>query len=120
MVFVWNADAGWQHALMDSLHKVLSPQTYSCKLCQLTYGVTGPKTRWSRFLKTIGRPVEFYHRDEFRETPMAQELPGLELPAVLVHKGGKWQLFLSRSEISQFQDLEALLAELNKKISGAA
>ena len=120
MVFVWNADAGWQHALLDSLHKVVSPQTYSCKLCQLTYGIAGPKTRWSRFLKTIEHPIEFYHRDEFQGTPMAQQLPGLELPAVLVYRAEKWQLFLSRSEIEQFQDLEALLAELNNRISGTA
>ena len=116
LVFVWNADAGWQHALMDSLHKVISPQTYSCKLCQLTHGITGPKAQWTKFLEAIQNPVEFYHRDQFPGTPIAEQLPDLELPVVLICTSEKWQILLSRSEIMQFKDLEALLIELKKKI----
>jgi hypothetical protein len=119
LVFVWNADAGWQHALMDSLHKVISPQTYSCRLCQLTYGMAGPKTHWSKFLKTIDRPVEFYHRDEFPGTPLAEQLPGLEFPAVLVYTPEKWQILLSKSEINQLKDLDALLGQLKKNLKSS-
>ena len=116
-MFVWNANAGWQNALMDSLHKVISPQTYSCKLCQLTYGIAGPKARWTKFLETIDRPVEFYHRDEFPRTPMAEQLPGLEFPVVLIYTSEKWQVLLSRSSIAQFDDLETLLSELKKRMA---
>ncbi|MDX1333467.1 MAG: hypothetical protein R3252_10590 [Robiginitalea sp.] len=116
LVIVWNADTGWQNALMDSLHKVISPQTYSCKLCQLTHGLAGPRTEWSTFLKTIDRPVAAYHRDEFQGSFIAEQLPGLELPAVLIHASEKWQILLSRDEIAQFEDLEALLGELKHRI----
>lgn len=117
LVFVWNADTGWHNALMDSLHKVISPKTYSCALCQLTHGLAGPKTQWSAFLKTIGRPSECYHRDEFQRTPIAEQFPLLELPAVLIHASEKWQILLSRDEIAQCEDLEALLVELKRRIS---
>ena len=57
LLFVWNADSGWQHALMDSLRKVLRPESGSCDLCRLTYGVAGPRAAWNRFLKEWDRPV---------------------------------------------------------------
>lgn len=117
LVFVWNADTGWHKVLVDSLHKVISPQTYSCTLCQLTYGLAGPKTQWSAFLKKIDRPAECYHRNEFQRTPIAEQFPRLELPAVLIHASEKWQILLSRDEIAQCEDLEALLVELKRRIS---
>lgn len=117
LVFVWNADSGWQHAVADSLHKVISPKTYSCKLCQLTYGIAGPKARWTSFLETLGRPVECYHRDEYQGTPLAKEFPGLELPAVLIRTSEKCRILLSRDEIQKMKDLEALLGELKKRSS---
>jgi len=116
LVFVWNADTGWHNALMDSLHKVISPQTYSCTLCQLTHGLAGPKNQWSAFLKTIDRPAECYHRDEFQRTPIAEQFPSLELPAVLIATSDRWQILLSRDEIGQCKDLEALLGALKKRI----
>jgi len=114
-VFVWNADGGWQHAVMDSLHKVVSPQTYSCKLCQLTHGLAGPKAEWSQFLETSGREVVFYHRDEFRGMPLAKQFPALELPAVLTCTSEKWRILLSRDEIGKMKDLQALLSSLKKR-----
>jgi hypothetical protein len=37
LLFVYNADAGLVTGLLDTLHKVLSPSTYSCSLCAITY-----------------------------------------------------------------------------------
>ena len=116
LVFIWNADSGLHNSLMDSLHKALSPQTYSCKLCQLTFGITGPKARWTKFLGTLGRLVECYHRDEFRQTPVSRQFPGLELPAVLTCASEKWQILMSRDEILKIADLDGLLSELKKRI----
>ena len=116
LVFVWNADSGWSHTVIDSLQKIISPQTYSCKLCQLTFGITGPKARWTKFLGTLGRPVECYHRDEFRQTPVSRQFPGLELPAVLTCASEKWQILMSRDEILKIADLDGLLSELKKRI----
>lgn len=115
LVFVWNADGGWQHALMDSLHKVLSPQTYSCKLCQLTHGITGPKAEWSHFLENIGREVVFYHRDQFKKSPLAESFPGLELPVVLCRSSETWEILLPKSEIVRLENLDELLRKLEQR-----
>ena len=38
LILVYNADSGFFNALADSAHKLLSPSTYDCRLCALTYG----------------------------------------------------------------------------------
>ena len=116
LAIVWNADGGWQHALMDSLHKIVSPQTYSCKLCQLTHGLTGPKAEWSKFLESYGRKVVFYHRDQFKNSPIGENFPQMEFPAVLIRTSGKWQILLTKSEIICLENLQELLRELERKI----
>ena len=115
MAIVWNADRGWQHALMDSLHKVVSPQTYSCKLCQLTHGLAGPKAEWSKFLESNGREVVFYHRDQFKKSPIAENFPGLELPVILIRTSEKWQILLTKNEIIRLENLQELLQVLERK-----
>lgn len=65
LVFVYNADSGRLNALLDSAHKLLSPATYSCRLCELTYGLASEKREWQAFRQSLSEPVVFLHRDEF-------------------------------------------------------
>ena len=115
LVFVWNADGGWQQAFMDSLHKAVSPRTYSCRLCQLTHGLAGPRAEWSKFLKAYENEVLIYHRGQFRKSSIGENLQGIDLPVVLIRTSGKWQILMSEAEIRQFQDLEGFLQELRQR-----
>lgn len=49
------------------MRKVVSPSTYPCRLCALTYGLATMRPRWRSFVEGLGVLVEFLHRDEFRE-----------------------------------------------------
>lgn len=68
LLFVYNADSGLLHELADYVHKMVSPQTYQCNLCAVTYSTTGMKKEWKPFITSLGVPVEFLHRDEFLDT----------------------------------------------------
>lgn len=79
LLFVYNADGGLLPGLKDMFHKILSPATYPCSLCAVTYGATSMLPEWREFIKTLPVPVEFLHRDEFiRDYPQWQTHP---LPA---------------------------------------
>ena len=65
LLFVYNADGGTLAGLKDMFHKILSPATYPCSLCAITYGATSMQPQWRQFIKTLPMPVEFLHRDEF-------------------------------------------------------
>lgn len=66
LIFVYNADGGRLVGLKDMFHKILSPSTYLCSLCVVTYGATSMRPEWGTFIKALLVPVDFPHRDEFR------------------------------------------------------
>jgi hypothetical protein len=81
LVFVYNADAGWFNMVTDIAHKIFSPATYPCSLCDLTYGVFKIRPEWDAFVRSTPLPLVFLHRDEFIEQyPALQHTP---LPVVL-------------------------------------
>ena len=109
LVFVYNADSGWQHAVMDTLHKYLRPDTYSCNLCRITHGAIGPKQAWKDFLEECGRPVHFLHRDEFSEFPAGASLGAISLPAILELRGGKAEVLMEAQQLNRIDRLDNLL-----------
>ena len=76
---MYNADGGRLAGLKDMFHKILSPSTYPCSLCAVTYGATAMRPEWKEFVQKLPMPVEFLHRDEFvRDYPQWRAHP---LPA---------------------------------------
>lgn len=111
IVFVYNANAGLFSALTDSAHKLLSPKTYSCNLCKLTYGLKNMKQEWADFIKTLPYPLEFLHRDELHK--QHPELKDVELPAVFMEEAvlNEW---VPASEINKVESLPALKELITK------
>ena len=67
LIFVYNADSGLINALMDIGHKAISPQTYECNLCGLTFGLLSEHKQWKKFREASDTDMEFLHRDEFEQ-----------------------------------------------------
>jgi len=66
LIFVYNADSGLYNTLADAAHKVFAPSSYSCNLCQVTYGWFTERRDWRDFIANLGAETEFLHRDQFR------------------------------------------------------
>ena len=65
LLFVYNADAGYFNIVTDIAHKIFSPATYPCSLCDLTYGILKIRPEWDDFVKNAPIPFGFLHKDEF-------------------------------------------------------
>ena len=65
LVFVYNADSGMLNLVKDIAHKLLSPATYPCSLCDLTYSAFGERKSWIRFRKSLPVSQQYLHIDEF-------------------------------------------------------
>lgn len=117
LIFVYNADDGFFNALMDSAHKVFSPATYECSLCRFTYGLTGMLLPWKKFVESLGRPVVFLHRREFR-----QDFPDVmvDLPAILIQSSDQPGLLLAAADIKAAGSLEGLIAAVRGRLDFAA
>ena len=49
LIFVYNADSGPISGLFDIGHKIISPDTYTCGLCKLTFDTFTEKQAWRAF-----------------------------------------------------------------------
>jgi len=112
LVFVYNAEAGLVHGIMDSIHKLVSPSTYKCDLCAITYGLTRMKDDWRTWLERYDRPVQFFHRTDFR-----QAWPGVDvqLPVILVQENDALRVLVSATELAHIADVGQLVAVLEGK-----
>lgn len=105
LVFAYNADSGLFNAVTDMTHKVLSPQTYQCNLCALTYSTFGMRKSWRSLLETLERPMEFLHADELQSRYGISQVP---LPAVFKKEGQRLELLIDADSINECRTIDDL------------
>lgn len=110
LIFVYNADSGKKNALMDAIHKVISPQTYNCNLCEITYGVFTENKIWKKFRKSVEISMEFLHREEFLKQYASKFGAKFKFPVVLIENKGELELFISSDELTLLNKPEELIA----------
>lgn len=117
LIFVYNAPDGIVAAMIDAAHKLISPATYPCSLCAVTYGALAMRRDWKAYLKTLPHTMRFYHRDGFRRA-----FPGLDiaLPAVLIDEGhAQPRVLLDAATLDAQADVPALTATLGAALAEA-
>jgi hypothetical protein len=115
LVIVYNAEAGLAAGVMDSIHKLVSPGTYPCQLCAVTYGLATMKREWRTFLDGLGMELLFHHRPDFRAAfPQAADWP---LPLIAVETGGVLRPLVGAAELTQAVDLRALMTMVQARLS---
>jgi len=112
LIFVYNADSGLKNALIDSAHKILSPKTYQCKLCELTYGALKEKKAWKKFRQNSDVEMKFLHADEFNTLYKSKFRPAFELPVVLLENQYELELLLSNKALYDINDIQTLIIRI--------
>lgn len=113
LLFVYNADGDLGSRLLDAAHKALSPATYPCGLCAITYGPLGVRPAWRAFVDALPVPVAFLHRDTFRA-----RYGDRPLPAVLFETNkGCLDEVVPASELVADPDPEADLERLMQNVA---
>ena len=110
LVFIYNAESGGLNAVLDYVHKLVSPDTYDCNLCKLTYDNFGQIKRWNDFLINHNISADYYYRDHLIQIGMD---PEIELPAVFFNDKS---LLLGSKEINSFKTLDDLINGIKIKI----
>ena len=114
LLLVYNADGGIISMVKDAVHKLVSPDTYPCSLCAITYGPVSMRADWSRFLKSLPLDIVFHYKDDF-----AQAYPGHEtaLPAILIAtEDAPPRLLVSASELDALNDQIQLMQLVTDRI----
>ncbi|WP_156255755.1 hypothetical protein [Sandarakinorhabdus oryzae] len=114
LVIVYNANAGLLAGAMDSIHKLIAPATYPCRLCALTHGFFTMRRDWRAFVDGLGMATVVHHRPDFRLAfPAAADWP---LPLLAVEEGGALRQLVSAAELAGLPDLAALIAMLRERL----
>ncbi|WP_135610308.1 hypothetical protein [Methanococcoides sp. AM1] len=113
IVFVYNADSGLFNEMKDYVHKMVSPSSYGCNLCAITYGNAGMKSEWRSFVDDLPIPVVFLHKDEFDKE---YNYPGASFPCVYLEKDHRLDLLITPDEINGCNDIGDLKALVNDKL----
>ncbi|MBI2012249.1 hypothetical protein HYS91_05795 [Candidatus Daviesbacteria bacterium] len=115
LLFVYNADSSLFNQLGDLIHKTLSPKTYQCNLCGLTYSGTRMKSDWKQFVDSLPIQTEFLHKDEFfRRFP---DQKSITFPIAFIQENGSLGKIISTQEINQAKNLEELKQLVQGKVS---
>lgn len=119
LIFVYNANAGKLNALLDSAHKIVSPDTYTCDLCSLTFGTFKEKAAWVRFRESIKTPLEFLHKDEFLKAYRSKWLPKYDFPIVLAERDHALEIAITKADFEMIHSVEELITRVQEILNGA-
>jgi hypothetical protein len=114
LALVYNAEAGVLAGAVDTVHKIVSPGTYPCSLCAVTYGLLAMRGRWRDWLATVPLPVVFHHRRDFHAAfPQAADW---RLPLVAMARGDDLEVLVPAETLAGL-DLDGLIATLELQLT---
>jgi hypothetical protein len=113
--FIYNVDATPVALVKDFVHRLVDPETYPCKLCDITYGRFVKKPSWQLFLWSLPVQSAFYTKTGFiKKFPRSRHR---EFPAVLAESdSGHFTVFISSHELASIPSLEALESEVRSRL----
>jgi hypothetical protein len=113
IIFVYNANSDLFSTVSDFAHKILSPSTYRCQLCALTYDSFSMKQEWKSFVQKLPVKTIFLHKDEFEKQYSMQSA----LPAVFASSGGAIKEMITTQEIEECPSIEKLKNLVSEKVN---
>lgn len=115
LILVYNAPEGILAAIVDTVHKIVSPATYPCSLCAITHGAVSMRPAWRVYLASLPYPKRFYHRDGFRRAYQGLDVA---LPVILLADGDKTpRVLIDAATLATQADVESLIAMLDAALA---
>ncbi|GHA55370.1 hypothetical protein [Pontibacter akesuensis] len=115
LVFVYNAETGFFNKLTDFAHKIISPKTYACSLCALTYGKLTMRQEWAAYLQALPLEVSFVYKNEWKFAPIRNTYPLIALQT----GENRVEVLLEAQELNHIKSLTQLQEKLDEALRTA-
>jgi hypothetical protein len=115
LLFIYNANSGLRNIFIDGAHKILSPKTYDCNLCDITYGAFTENRKWKKYRKGSKMVMEFLHKDQFKTQYASKFGYSFDFPIVLGVTGDGIEVVVSSTELNALEKAEDLIQLINKR-----
>ena len=114
--FVYNANSSKLYKYIDTIHKIVSPSTYSCGLCSLTHGHFSEKDQWTKFKQKMNNyEFVFIYKNDFVKTYSTYDLPTW-YPVIMEKNEAGFQDMLIAEDFEFIDSLEKLIEILEQKL----
>lgn len=113
LFFVYNANSNLTIKFFDAVHKIVSPSTYDCELCELTHYSLGARKAWKEFVGKSKIPIQVWYKDRFVQKFEKE----YEFPVVLIYDNSGFTCILDKIQLESINGLDELFVLLNKKTS---
>lgn len=116
LLFIYNANSGVRNMLIDGAHKIISPKTYDCKLCEITYGVFTENKQWKKYRRQSGLEMDFLHKDEYKTQYASKFGYSFNFPVILGITVNGIEVLVDQEELNDLGRAEDLIALINERI----
>jgi len=116
LIFIYNADSGLRNLIIDGAHKILSPSTYECKLCEITFGAFTENSVWKEFRLQSDLEMEFLHKDEFKKQYASKFRHKFTFPIVLAEGENGLEVLIKTEEMNKLEDAKSLIVRIKELI----
>lgn len=121
ILFIYNANSDTGSKMLDFAHKIMSPATYNCALCSLTFGTFTEKKQWKTFRKTLlakGYELSFLHKDEFQKNYKSKFGHAFTYPIILAETEYDLEVLLSTERLNAMETVQDLVGEIHGLVQG--
>ena len=112
LIFIYNAKSGMVNEFLDFAHKIVSPSTYNCNLCALSYGNFTMKKKWSDYISSLPVRSTFTYKDKVSE----YGYNNIELPSIIFRNGSRSKVIISSEEINKLKKIDQLINILSDRL----
>ena len=114
LIIIYNVKSGFVNEMIDFAHKIVSPKTYECNLCAISYNTFTKKKRWSDYINSL--PIKSVFTYKNKVSSLDKELSNLEFPTILFRNGVELNEIISRNEINSINNINQLISLLNERL----
>ena len=112
LIFIYNAKSGIVNEFLDFAHKIVSPSTYNCNLCAISYGNFTMKKKWSDYISSLPVRSTFTYKDKVSE----YGYDNIELPSIIFRNGSRSKVIISSEEINKLKKIDQLINILSDRL----
>ena len=114
LIFIYNAKSGLVNEFLDFAHKIVSPGTYNCNLCAISYGNFSMNKKWSDYISSLPVKSTFTYKDKASE----YGYDSIKLPSIIFQDKSKSKVIISSEEINKLKNIDQLINILSDRLRG--
>ena len=112
LFFIYNSTDDFPTVISDTFHKALSPNTYPCQLCKLTYNTFSKKKKWKDYLSNLDYNYLFLYKNN----QFVIDNKITELPIILFGSATNSKILLSKFDIDKSSNLDHMINMIDIKL----